>query len=115
MFGSRDTENLFRENTIVGNGRYGVLFLDAKEQGNHRNVLERNLILDNGLAAKDGSPLACVTIEGVHEGLVFRDNTLGNTQPGGPVRVGIFLGSGAKGITNQGNRFLNLAEEIRAK
>jgi hypothetical protein len=115
MVGSRDTENLFRENTIVGNGRNGVLFLDAKDQGNHRNVLERNTILDNGLAAKDVGPLACITIEGVHDGLVFRDNTLGNTQPGGPVRIGIFLGSGAKGITNQGNRFLNLEEEIRAK
>jgi hypothetical protein len=46
--------------------------------------------------------------------LVFRENTLGNTQPGGPAGIGILLGSGAKGITNERNRFLNLTEEIRA-
>jgi hypothetical protein len=115
MFGSRDTENLFRENTIVGNGRHGVLFLDAKEQGNHCNVLEKNAILDNGVAVKDGAPCACITIEGAHEGLVFRDNTLGNTRPEGPAGIGILLGSGAKAITNERNRFLNLKEEVRAK
>ena len=66
------------------------------------------------LASCGGAPCACITIEGAHEGLVFRENTLGNAQPGGPAGIGILLGSGAKGITNERNRFLNLTEGIRA-
>ena len=109
--GCGDTDNLFRENTIVGNGRTGVLFRDDGDKGAHGNVLERNTILDNGLTEKGDKPHGCVTILGVHNGLVFRDNTLGNTQSGGPVATGILGGDGCKELAIEGNHFINLGVE----
>jgi hypothetical protein len=109
--GCGDTDNLFRENRIVGNGRTGVLFRDDGQQGAHRNVLERNTILDNGLAEKGGPPRGCITILGVHHGLVFRENTLGNSRPGGPVGVGILGGHDPHDLAGEGNHFLNLEME----
>ncbi len=110
--GCGDTDNLFRENSIVGNGRTGVLFRDdGPTKGAHRNVLERNTILDNGLSEKSDKPRGCVTILGIHHGLVFRENTLGNTQPGGPVGVGFLGGGDPKNLTAEGNHYLNLKLE----
>lgn len=96
----------------MGNGRTGVLFRDdGPTKGAHRNVLERNTILDNGLSEKSDKPRGCVTILGIHHGLVFRENTLGNTQPGGPVGVGFLGGGDPKDLTAEGNHYLNLKLE----
>ena len=111
--GCGDTDNLFRENTITGNGRSGVLFRDdGPTQGAHRNVLERNTILDNGLAEKADKPHGCVTILGIHNGLVFRENTLGNAEHGGAAGTGILVVGDANGLKNEANRFLNLKTEV---
>ncbi|MGA2618910.1 MAG: right-handed parallel beta-helix repeat-containing protein [Thermoguttaceae bacterium] len=126
--GCRDADNIFRENTIAGNGRTGILFRDdgGEAKGAHRNVFEHNVVIDNGPAGKDtgpagkdtgsagnGQPLpACVTILGSHRDLVFRNNTLGNSQPGGPAGSGILVVGEAQGLTSEANQFLNLKTEV---
>ena len=115
--GCRDTDNLFRENTIRGNEKTGILFRDDGGEPNaaHRNVFEKNTILDNGAREDKGRPPACVTVLGVHRGLVFRENTLGNTRPGGPASVGFLVVGGAEDLVNQANRFLNLPSAASKK
>lgn len=113
--GCRDTDNVFRENTITENGRTGILFRNdgGEPKGAHRNLFEKNIILDNGSPGKAGRPPACITILGTHRNLVFRENTLGNRQPGGPAGVGILVDNEAEGLTSEANRFLNLKREIQ--
>ncbi len=126
--GCRDSDNIFRENTIAGNGRTGILFRDdgGGAKGAHRNRFEKNVVLDNGSAGKgqgsagkdtgsagNGQPLpACVTILGSHRDLVFRQNTLGNSKPGGPAGTGILVVGEAPGLTSEANRFVNLKTEV---
>jgi hypothetical protein len=113
--GCRDTDNVFRENMITKNGRTGILFRDdgGEPKGAHRNVFEKNIILDNGPPAKADRPAACITILGTHHDVVFRENTLGNTQTGGPAVVGILVENEAGGLVNEANRFLNLKQDIQ--
>ncbi|HVR87210.1 MAG TPA: right-handed parallel beta-helix repeat-containing protein [Planctomycetota bacterium] len=66
--GERDTDNIFVGNEVISNGRSGVLFRgDTKGEDlePHRNVFEKNKILDNG---------AGIVIRGSPRDLVFRDN-----------------------------------------
>ena len=113
--GCRDTDNVFRENTITNNTTTGILFRDdgGEQKGAHRNVFEKNIILDNGSPAEADRPPACITILGTHRDLVFRENTLGNTQPDGPADIGILVVNDAEELTNEANRFLNLKSEIQ--
>jgi parallel beta-helix repeat protein len=112
--GCRDTDNVFRENTIVANGRTGVLFRDdgGEAKGAHRNVFEKNRVLDNGSPSKEGLPPACVTILGSHRNLVFRENTLGNSERGGPAGTGILVIGDAQDLRNEADLFLNLKTEV---
>jgi parallel beta-helix repeat protein len=106
--GHKDTDNLFRHNVITGNGQAGVLFREESEpMGAHRNVFEGNRILDNGRRAG----AACVVIRGRHDDLVFRDNTIGWTQPSGG-GVGIASGGQAKGLLAADNHFLNVGKAV---
>jgi parallel beta-helix repeat protein len=109
--GCRDTDNVFRANSIKGNGVTGILFRDdgGEEKGAHRNTVENNAILDNGSPGKPDRPPACITILGTHRNLVFRNNTIGNTQPGGPATVGLLVES-APDLEADANQFLNLKE-----
>jgi parallel beta-helix repeat protein len=112
--GCRDSDNVFRENTIVANGRTGILFRDdgGEAKGAHRNVFEKNRVLDNGSPGKDKPLPACVTILGSHRDLVFRENTLGNSERGGPAGTGILVIGEAKGLKNEANLFLNLKTQL---
>jgi len=112
--GCRDIDNLFRENTIIGNRAGGILFRDdgGEEKGAHRNVFEKNIVLDNGSPSKDKPLPACVTILGIHRDLVFRENTLGNSERGGDAGTGILVAGDAKNLINEANRFLNLKTEV---
>jgi len=101
--GHKDTDNLFRDNRIEGNRKTGVNFRDeTAPMGAHRNVFERNVILDNGGPA--------VSIRGHHEGLIFRQNTLGNSQPLGGKSIGISLSPGAEPIRSEDNHFENVSK-----
>jgi parallel beta-helix repeat protein len=109
--GHKDTDNLFRANTITGNGGAGVLFREESEpMGAHRNVFERNRIVDNGRS--DQSRAAGVLIHGHHHDLVFRDNTIGSTSSGDPAGAGIVASPHSDGLKAEGNRFLNTTAEI---
>jgi len=111
--GHKDTDNLFRENTITGNVRTGVLFRDeAEPMGAHRNVFEKNVILDNGQTEAGKPPKACVIISGHHDAVIFRDNTIGNSRAGGPAAFGISLGKHARDFGEEGNRFTNLDSQV---
>jgi hypothetical protein len=112
--GCRDADNVFRENTIIANGGAGILFRDdgGEDKGAHRNVFEKNVVLDNGSPSKDNPSPACVAILGTHRDLVFRENTLGNTGRGGPGRIGILVAGDAKNLRSEANRFLNLKTEV---
>jgi parallel beta-helix repeat protein len=112
--GCRDTDNLFRENTISGNDQAGVLFRDdgGEAKGAHRNVFEKNTVLDNGRAAGGNGPPACITIQGIHRGLVFRENTLGYTRREANA-LGIHVIDGPRSFISEANRFMNVQAEIR--
>lgn len=111
--GHKDTDNLFRDNTIAGNDGAGILFREESEaMGAHRNVFEGNRILDNGRASGPG-PVASIQVRGPHRDLVFRGNTIGTTAPGASPGVGILRGEEATGLRSEGNRFLNVGEEVR--
>jgi hypothetical protein len=108
--GHRDTDNLFRDNRIVQNGRAGVLFRDETESmGAHRNVFEKNVIQDNGTALKDGFPAACIVILGHHHDVVFRGNTIGNSAGAGKLTIGIHASKHARGLRLENDNFTNLA------
>jgi hypothetical protein len=89
--GLNDSDNTFRGNRVVRNAETGVLFRrdSAKaEDGAHRNIFEKNTIMDNlgPRPAKSNSRpssagQACVVIEGTHLDLMFRDNELGFSRP----------------------------------
>ena len=114
--GHKDTDNLFRENTIVGNARTGVLFRrESAPMGAHRNVFERNTILDNGAGHRGKGPAAAVTIQGHHNDVIFRNNTIGNTKDGGPTRVGISVGKEARSFGSRGNTFRNVETKLRVE
>jgi parallel beta-helix repeat protein len=103
--GHKDTDNVFRNNRILANKRTGVLFREESEpMGAHRNVFERNLILDNGGAA--------ITIRGRHRDVVFRDNVLGRSATGDSRKIGLSLGKGAPEVRSEGNRFQNVSVEL---
>jgi parallel beta-helix repeat protein len=98
--GERDADNVFRANEIVGNGRAGVLFRgDTKgdELEPHRNVFEKNTILDNGTPA-------AVLVRGAPRGLVFRDNLLGFAEAREGA-VGFTHGKAVSELTLDANRY----------
>ncbi len=73
--GMKDSDNEFRNNSVTANSKSGVFFRKQPQaNGAHRNVFERNRVLDNGV---------CIRIEGEHHDLVFRGNRLGFTEPSG--------------------------------
>ncbi len=103
--GHKDTDNLFRGNRVIANGRYGVLFRGESEaMGAHRNVFEANVILDNGHALADDEA-AAIVIQGVHHDVVFRGNTIGRSGDNAPSVAGIRAGRGAVGLDAADNEF----------
>jgi hypothetical protein len=111
--GHKDTDNLFRDNTVVGNGTAGVLFRNESEaMGAHRNVFENNRILDNGAKVKPGAVRAAVVIQGHHHDVIFRGNTIGNTESASAPTVGFLVSPHAPGLMADDNRFLNVDRPI---
>ena len=80
--------------------------------GAHRNVFEKNVILDNGQKGDGKSPRASVVLEGHHDGVVFRGNTIGNSQAGGPAKVGISLGKNVREFGEESNIFQNVESKV---
>ncbi|MGD0092105.1 MAG: right-handed parallel beta-helix repeat-containing protein [Planctomycetota bacterium] len=111
--GHKDTDNVFRRNMIVGNGKAGVLFRDESEpMGAHRNVFEENTILDNGAADKPDARAAIVVLGHTHD-LVFRKNKIGWSKGGAETGVGILVGEHAQQVEAGENEFANVTKEIK--
>jgi hypothetical protein len=79
--------------------------------GAHRNVFEQNTILDNGRAGGDFAG-ASIVIRGVHHDLVFRDNTIGQSQPSSTSGPGIRIAPEAKGLKADENRFQHVSAPV---
>jgi parallel beta-helix repeat protein len=113
--GHKDTDNLFRGNTITGNARAGVLFRSESEpMAAHRNVFEKNTILDNGTAESADAPRAAIVIRGPHHDLVFRDNTIGHSKAVPGATVGVLSSPEARGLKADQNRFVNVKTTVEA-
>ncbi|HEY7115812.1 MAG TPA: right-handed parallel beta-helix repeat-containing protein [Tepidisphaeraceae bacterium] len=116
--GHKDTDNLFRDNTVVGNRAMGVLFRKESEaMGAHRNVFENNRILDNGGsgAEKKESTRAAIVIQGAHEDLVFRGNTIGNTSANAGPTTGFLVSADARNLKSEANQFQNVGQQIETQ
>jgi polygalacturonase len=112
--GHKDTDNVFLENIIADNASYGVLFRNEDEaMGAHRNVFERNRILDNGSDGERGKTPAAIKIDGVHRDVVFRDNKIGNTGTNSTKAIGILHGPAATGLDAEQNDFVNVEDKTR--
>jgi hypothetical protein len=94
------------------NARAGVFFRnEADPMGAHRNVSERNVILDNG-RPEGKPPQAAVVLQGHHDGVVFRGNTIGNSRSGGPASVGISLGKDVRDFGDESNTYPNVESAV---
>ncbi len=108
--GHKDTDNRFVENEITGNARSGVMFRDESEaMGAHRNVFERNRIIDNG-----GDGDAPVLMRGHHHDVVFRQNAIGYTDAAVDGRVGVRHGADVLRLDLADNEFVNVSEDCVA-
>lgn len=77
--GHKDSDNLLRGNTVVGNASNGVFFRnETAGMAPHRNRLEDNLIENNG---RDPGT-AGIRVRGEPSGLVFEDNVIRDTRTG---------------------------------
>lgn len=101
--GHKDTDNLIRRNHVLANGHDGIFFRNESEgMAGHRNVLEGNLIENNG--AKE--PAAGIRVRGVTRDLVLKANVIRDTRPENERRqtVGIRLDERVGAIVTESNR-----------
>jgi parallel beta-helix repeat protein len=109
--GHKDCDNRFVGNTVVRNSSVGVLFRNESEaMGAHRNVFQKNRILDNAL--NEQSRRAAVLILGPHHDLVFRDNEIGRSAPGAADQAGIVASDQANGLVADENDFINVSQDV---
>jgi len=88
--GHKDTDNLIRGNKILANHEDGICFRDETEgMAGHRNRVEDNLIENNGRKR----PVAGIRVRGQTRDLVFKGNTIRDTRAGDERRqtTGILL------------------------
>lgn len=106
--GHRDTDNLVRQNDILRSGKSGILFRPerGKDFAPHRNVFERNRIVDSGAA--EG---IAVDVQGEVESITLQKNEIKETR--GPAkRVGIRIGAKTKDVRLIENSFSGLAANV---
>lgn len=107
--GHRDTDNTIRDNQVLRSGVAGVIFRPerGRDFAPHRNLLERNRIVDSGPA--DG---VAVDVQGETEAVTIRDNDIREGRA--PLqRVGIRLGAETSDIRLADNRIEGLATAVQ--
>jgi hypothetical protein len=106
--GHHDTDNLVRENEVVGSRQQAVLFRPerGKDFTGNRNRIENNRLVDNG--GEDG---VAVDVEGGTESVAFAGNEIIETR-GSAHRVAIRLGPETKDMTLEQNRIQGFAKEV---
>jgi parallel beta-helix repeat protein len=111
--GHKDSDNLFRNNTVTANAKTGVLFRNETEpMGAHRNVFEHNVILDNALSPEGRAVSESIVIRGVHNDLQFRQNTIGYSKPVTAARAAILANPASRGLRAEENQLRNIDREI---
>src|SRR6185436_14272530 len=111
-----DTDNLLRNNKVIGNGEDGVFFRNESEgMAGHRNRIEDNLIENNG--AKRAA--AGIRVRGETKDLVLKGNTIRNTRTGDAKKqtVGIQLEEKVGDVAVEGNQVeaAKIVDDQRAK
>jgi len=104
--GHKDTDNIFTNNSVSGNGRAGIYFRDEiAANAASRNTFQDNTIEDNG---RPGAPGYGIRIEGETRDLKFVSNTIRSRRKDGVVvqPVGIYIGPKADAIVADQNLFL---------
>ena len=111
--GHKDSDNLLRGNTVIGNVNHGIYFRDEPEYtGGHRNRLEKNKVYNNGTNGEGSG----IYIDGETNDTVIVDNEIGNQWEVGDStqRFGVVIGAKAKRVKLEGNRIeKNLEGEIQ--
>jgi len=100
--GHKDSDNLLRNNVVVGNDSHGIFFRNEPEYtGGHRNVLENNEILDNGSSGEGCG----IYIRGETHDITIIGNKISDTRPEGQKtqQFGVWIGPKADRITIKGN------------
>jgi parallel beta-helix repeat protein len=100
--GHKDSDNVLRNNTIIGNKSHGVFFRNEPEYtGGHRNLLENNRIYNNGA----GGEGCGINIRGVTHDIKIVGNEIGDTRPEGEKtqQFGVWIGPKADRIIIRGN------------
>lgn len=101
--GHKDTDNLLRKNQVRGNHENGILFRNETEgMAGHRNRVEDNLIENNGITKE----AAGIRVRGETHDLVFKNNIIRDTRPGGEGKqtIGIQLEEKVGAVTLEGNQ-----------
>lgn len=112
--GHNDTDNVMRNNEVIGSGKVGILFRDdsrGKEFWPNRNLLENNRIIDSG--AEQG---IAIDIQGKTKDITITGNEIQETrQPA--ERIGIRLGAETSHIQRVNNvvtGFATAVHDLRA-
>ncbi|MFC1714270.1 nitrous oxide reductase family maturation protein NosD [Candidatus Poribacteria bacterium] len=101
--GHKDSDNVLRNNVVVGNSSHGVFFRNEPEYtGGHRNLLENNKIQNNG-ASGEGSG---IYIRGETHDITIIGNEISDTRSGDEKtqQFGIRIGPKADRIIIRGNK-----------
>ncbi len=109
--GHHDTDNVVRDNDVIGSKNVGLLFRpeSGKDFTGNRNRIENNRFVDNG--AKDGFT---VDIQGGTESIELIGNEITDTR--GPAkRTAIRLGPETSKITLRENRIKGFAKDVEGE
>ena len=107
--GHNDTDNVIRNNEIIGSGIGGILFRDPRQGKDfwaNRNLVERNRIVDSG-----GDEGIAIDVSGQTKDVVIADNEILDTRAPAQ-RVGIRLGTETKNISLTNNTIKGFATPI---
>jgi parallel beta-helix repeat protein len=101
--GHKDSDNVLRNNTVIGNKSHGVFFRNEPEYtGGHRNLLENNRIYNNGT----GGEGCGIYIRGETHDITIVGNEIGDTRPDDEKtqQFGVWIGPKADRIIIRGNK-----------
>ena len=109
--GHRDTDNRIATCTIEGNEKAGIFFRPPASEfrGGHRNLIEANIIRDNGFKSEGIGIDLC---DQTHD-IEMRDNRFEDSGEG-KQRIGIRTHPGAQGAKINNNCFVNMVSEVLA-
>lgn len=111
--GHKDSDNLFRKNSIIANAKAGILFRPETEaMGAHRNVFENNTIIDNGLTDAGTVDTVPIAIRGVHRDLQFRKNVIGYSKPTDGNPSAVVANPGSTGLRLEENEFRHVGAQV---